>query len=73
MRNTTVVLALLALLSAGCAQQPPREIPVAVQCPPPPPVPAVLKGKSVSTEPSISERLERLIEERDSSLTKARR
>ena len=73
MKSMLAVLLTIAALSSGCAQMPPAEIPVAVPCPPPPPAPAALKGKSVSTGPSISERLESLIEKRDDSLTKARR
>lgn len=73
MRKFLLIWLLLAPLLPGCALLQPKEIPVAVQCPPPPPVPAVLLKPSALTGPSISERLETLIDERDSSLTKARR
>ena len=73
MRRTSLILLLLVLLLQGCALWQPKEIPVAVACPPPPPVPAVLMAPSVSTEPSISERLESLLQALGDSLTKARR
>lgn len=73
MKSTPAALLLIAALLTGCAPTPVREIPVRVPGPKTPEVPDALKGRSASTGPSISERMERLIQERDDSLTKARR
>ena len=73
MRKMLVLALLISALLPGCGLMQPREIPVAGACPKPPQAPSVLTDKPVSTGPSISERLETLILERDDSLTKARR
>ena len=73
MKNTALLWLPLALALQSCALMPRNEIPVAVACPPPPPVPAVLTAPYVSPSPSTSERLETSIQERDDSLTRARR
>ena len=72
MRKLLLIWLLLAPLLPGCALMQPREIPVAVVCPPPPPVPAVLTDKRASPQQSTSEHLESLILQRDDSLTRAR-
>jgi len=73
MKTTSAAVLLMLALLQGCALQPQQEIPVGVQCPPPPPLPSVLRDRPASAQPNTSERLETLIEERDNSLTKARR
>ena len=55
-----------ALLLIGCASP----APVAISCPPPPPVPAILT-EPVLTEPSLSARYEALMLEFRNSLTRA--
>lgn len=72
---TTKLLLLACVLTLqGCAAN--ETIPVAANCPPPPPVPAVLTS-SVSSGPSISERMENLLRDyeqaRAALLTKAQR
>lgn len=69
-KTKLLALAMLALLPA-CAQL--GTVPVATQCPPPPPVPVVLQAKPASTEPSLSERFETIWQEFVDSLTKAAR
>lgn len=73
MKRTVVVVLLLAMLSSGCVPWLQRETPVAVACPPPPPAPGALTTRSASTGISTSAQWEKLIEERDGSLTNARR
>lgn len=74
MTNTPAGLLLIGALSliSGCASMP-REVPVAVSCPPPPPAPSVLMDKPASTGPSLSERFEIIEQQFEDSLTKAQR
>lgn len=62
------ILLLYALSVTGCAAT--EKIPVAVSCPPPPPVPAILQ-QPASTGPSLSQQYERLRQELSDSLTRA--
>lgn len=58
MPNTQKLLLVSMLALQGCAAN--ETTPVAVSCPPPPPVPLVLK-EPTDTGPSISERIETLL------------
>ncbi len=62
---------LFILTLYGCAAN--ETVPVAISCPPPPPVPSVLLNKPVSTNPALSLRFENLLQGFEDSLTKARR
>lgn len=55
----------LLLLSAGCAQTP-----IAAQCPPPPPVPEILR-QPPDTAPSSQERIETLLRDFEQKLNDA--
>lgn len=74
MQLTPVCTLVTALLLSSCAAN--EIVPVAVSCPPPPPAPAALTS-SVSTGPSIAERMEKLLADyekaHEDSLTKAQR
>ncbi len=66
MPNTRLPMLLGALLLTSCA----TSVPVAISCPPPPPIPQVLV-EPVSIEPSLAQRYEILIQALRDSLTKA--
>ena len=58
MKPTSVCTLAIALLLSGCAGV--TTVPVAVSCPPPPSLPAVLTSPA-STGPSLNERMEKLL------------
>ena len=68
MRKMQGLVLLLPQLLMACA----TAIPVASQCPQPPPVPSVLTSP-VTQGPSLSERLEVLLKQFEDSLTRAAR
>lgn len=68
MLRTWLKLTLCVLASAGCATQ---AVPQAVDCPPPPAVPRVLKDKPALTGQSSSERTESSLKSFEQSLQKA--
>lgn len=71
MKNTTVAWLLCVLALTSCAAQ--TTVPVAVDGPPPPPVPAALKDKPALSPTPLNERIENSLRKFDDSLTKARR
>ena len=71
MPKTLLPLLASILLLQSCAAN--ETVPVAVSCPPPPPVPSVLMNKPVSTVPALNLRFENLLQGFEDSLTKARR
>ena len=66
-RKPAVIWLASLTLIGGCAS---NEVPLSVACPPPPPVPSVLR-EPVSTPPSFIERWNALMEEALQSLRKA--
>lgn len=56
----SLILLASTLLTAACATN--EAVPVAVSCPPPPPVPQILK-QPVSTDPALIVRYQALIQE----------
>ena len=64
-----VLLLLLPPTMAGCALS--GTTPVAVSCPPPPPVPQVLMDP-IDTAPNMSQRIETLLQDFEQRVTKAR-
>lgn len=70
MKTPKRLLTLLActLLTAACATS--EKVPVAVSCPPPPPVPAILAAP-VSTEPPLIEDWKLLMESYKAALRKS--
>lgn len=67
-RNAALIASVLALSS--CATKP---IPVAVESPPPRPLPSALKDSPALTETPLNERVESSLRKFDDSLMKARR
>lgn len=65
--KTLLLILLTLLLLNGCATP---TVPLAITCPPPPPVPDNLK-QPVSTDPSLSQQFNDLLLEFRASLTKA--
>ena len=68
MLKMPVLLLTFALLSSACA----HNVPVAVDCPAPAPLPAVLT-QPATTEPGLLQRYEGLTKEFSESLEKARK
>lgn len=70
MNRIAVLPLVFALTLSACATI--ERVPVAVSCPPPPPVPSVLTSPA-SAGPSLSERMENSLQKFEDSLTKAQR
>ena len=73
MRNVLLMLSLsVMLLAQGCAPRKPQNVPLAVECPSPPP-PPVLVVKSVSTRKPLVPQLNDIEDEFAASLKAATR
>lgn len=59
------------LILTACAQT--KTVPLAVDCPKPPPIPDVLRAGPVTSATNLSERMESLLRAFEESLTKAQR
>lgn len=74
MLKTRLALLLTLLLLPGCALNgTPREVPVAVSCPSPPPVPSVLLSGPATNDKPLALRFEDSLQRFEDSLTKAQR
>ena len=71
MKNTLCATVVIALALTSCAA--PTIQPVAVDSPPPRPIPAALKDKPALTQTPLNERIENSLRKYEEALTKARR